>query len=85
LYLPHHAFNRKIGEFSARTVAPDGTPLSQGGWSAHHQEWLPTIEDEIFVASLMKPCFEMGKVASWIAPPHRGINGRPGDYEYVRL
>ena len=85
LCLPHHAFNRKIGEFSGYSVAPDGTPVSQEEWSSCHAEWLPTTEDESFVASLMKPCFEIGKVASWIAPPHRGINGHPGDYEYVRL
>ena len=85
LCLPHHAFNRKIGEFSGYSVAPDGTPVSQEEWCSRHAEWLPTTEDENFVASLMKPCFEIGKVASWIAPPHRGINGRAGDYEYVRL
>jgi benzoyl-CoA 2,3-dioxygenase component B len=26
-----------------------------------------------------------GKMAGWIAPPERGINGMPTDYEYVRL
>ena len=85
LCLPHHAFIRKIGEVSGYSVAPDGTPVSQEEWSSRHAEWLPTTEDENFVASLMKPCFEIGQVASWIAPPHRGINGCPGDYEYVRL
>jgi hypothetical protein len=24
-------------------------------------------------------------VANWIAPPARGINGQPADFEYVRL
>jgi benzoyl-CoA 2,3-dioxygenase component B len=28
---------------------------------------------------------EPGKFASWIAPPPRGINGRPIEFEYVRL
>ena len=41
-------------------------------------------DDQIFVASLMKPVLEPGKVASWIAPPERGINNQPVDYEYVR-
>ena len=27
---------------------------------------------------------EPGKIASWIGPPTRGINGQPLDYEYVR-
>jgi benzoyl-CoA 2,3-dioxygenase component B len=28
---------------------------------------------------------DVGKIASWIAPPTKGINGRPFDYEYVHL
>ena len=28
---------------------------------------------------------ERGKFANWIAPPQHGINGRPLDFEYVRL
>jgi benzoyl-CoA 2,3-dioxygenase component B len=33
----------------------------------------------------MKPVVEPGKFANWIAPPARGINGKPIDFEYVRL
>jgi len=33
----------------------------------------------------MRPVLEAGKVAAWIAPPDRGINNLPVDYEYVRL
>jgi benzoyl-CoA 2,3-epoxidase subunit B len=32
----------------------------------------------------MKAVYEPGKMANWIAPPSRGINGKPIDYEYVR-
>jgi benzoyl-CoA 2,3-dioxygenase component B len=28
---------------------------------------------------------EPGKMANWIAPPDRGINKKPVNYEYVRL
>jgi benzoyl-CoA 2,3-dioxygenase component B len=28
---------------------------------------------------------EVARFANWIAPPARGINGRPVDFEYVRL
>ena len=28
---------------------------------------------------------EPGRFASWIAPPARGINGQPGEFEYVRF
>jgi benzoyl-CoA 2,3-dioxygenase component B len=33
----------------------------------------------------MQPVTERGKMANWIAPPARGINGQPEDFEYVRL
>jgi benzoyl-CoA 2,3-dioxygenase component B len=31
-----------------------------------------------------KPVFETGKFANWIAPPKKGINHKPVDFEYVR-
>jgi benzoyl-CoA 2,3-dioxygenase component B len=33
----------------------------------------------------MRPCVEPGVFANWIAPPRRGINGQPMNFEYVRL
>ena len=48
---------------------------------------MATIEgdDGDFIASLMKPVYEPGKFASWIAPPRVGIDNRPGDFEYVKI
>ena len=46
--------------------------------------WLPTAEDRAYVKSLMHPVTERGKVASWIAPAAKGINGMPLDFEYVK-
>jgi benzoyl-CoA 2,3-dioxygenase component B len=31
------------------------------------------------------PVTEPGKFANWIAPPARGINAQPIDFEYVRF
>ena len=45
--------------------------------------WTP--EDKAFVHSLMKQVAEPGKMAAWIAPPDRGINNLPVEYEYVKL
>ena len=28
---------------------------------------------------------EPGKIAGWVAPPARGIHGKPVDYEYVKF
>jgi benzoyl-CoA 2,3-dioxygenase component B len=33
----------------------------------------------------MKPEFETGKYANWIAPPKVGIDNKPGDFEYVKI
>jgi benzoyl-CoA 2,3-dioxygenase component B len=33
----------------------------------------------------MRPVYEPGKIAGWIAPPNAGINGQPFEYEYVHL
>jgi benzoyl-CoA 2,3-dioxygenase component B len=82
--LPHRGFNRAIGGFAEARVSPDGRVLSQAEWDARRREWLPTEADQAFVESLMQPVVERGKVAGWIAPPARGINGQPIDFEYVR-
>jgi benzoyl-CoA 2,3-dioxygenase component B len=85
LTLPHRAFHRAIGGFSEVRVAPAGAVVSQAEWDARHHEWLPTEADRAHVESLMKPVVEPGKFANWIAPPARGINGQPAEFEYVRL
>jgi benzoyl-CoA 2,3-dioxygenase component B len=33
----------------------------------------------------MRPVTEPGSFASWIAPPRAGIDGQPGNFEYVKL
>jgi len=83
--LPHQAFNRKIGVFANRNFDPDGNLVSGAAYDKGLQEWLPTHADGDFIQSLMKPVYEPGKFASWIAPPKVGIDNRPGDFEYVKL
>ncbi len=84
--LPHVAFNRAIGEFSDLNVAPGGEILSDDEWAAARDGWLPTAEDREFIESLMQPHYlEPGQFAPWIAPPTRGIDQKPADYEYVKL
>ena len=85
LRLPHSAFNRKVGAFSAIEATPAGEVLSQSEWEAQQGQWLPTDTDKTFVRSLMRPVHERGKIAAWIAPPRQGINGKPFDYDYVHL
>ncbi|MFV0514440.1 MAG: benzoyl-CoA 2,3-epoxidase subunit BoxB [Jhaorihella sp.] len=85
LKLPHEAFHRKIGVFADKLFAPDGTLLSGAEYDARFNDWLPSKSDGDFIQSLMKPCTEPGKYASWIAPPKVGIDNKPGDFEYVKL
>ena len=66
-------------------MSPEGELLSEAEWEASSGEWLLSAEDEAFVASLMGRVVEPGKMASWIAPPARGINRKPAEFEYVRF
>ncbi len=83
--LPHEGFHRQIGVFASAHITPDGDMISAEEWNANKDEWLPTKEDGAFIQSLMKPCYEPGKYATWIAPPKVGIDNKPGDFEYVKL
>jgi len=85
LKLPHQAFNRKIGVFTGKNFDPDGNLVSGEAFDKGLPNWLPTHADGDFIQSLMKPCTEPGKFASWIAPPKVGIDNKPGDFEYVKL
>ena len=82
---PHKGFNRKIGEFKGHRISPDGRLLSEAEWAAGAGQWLPNDADMDFIGSLMKPCHDKGRYASWIAPPRMGINNQPGDFEYVKI
>ncbi len=85
LTLPHERFNREQGVYSERRYDTGGKPIAQSEWDESRGESLPTEEDYAYVKSLMVPCYEPGKFASWIAPPPKGLNGQPIDFDYVRL
>ena len=86
LRLPHRRFNRGIGIYSDARFDPDGHPISEAEFQQRKYEWLPSPEDKAFIKSIMvKPVFEAGKFANWIAPPRKGINQQPIDFEYVRV
>lgn len=86
LRLPHRAFHRNIGHFAKTHVSPQGLVITDADWSHRADDWLPSDADRAFVRSQMtRAVIEPGKMASWIAPPPRGINDQAIDYEYVRL
>jgi benzoyl-CoA 2,3-epoxidase subunit B len=85
LRAPHKAFNRKIGPLSSVRVNPEGDVVSEADWTHRHLAWLPSEADRAFVASLMGRVAEPGKFANWIAPPARGIDNKPVEFDYVRF
>ena len=85
LKIPSRRFNRRIGIYAGAYFTPDGHLTDKEEWERHRDEWLPNESDRSFLSSLMKPVYEPGKIASWVAPPEKGINGKPFDFEYVRV
>jgi benzoyl-CoA 2,3-dioxygenase component B len=83
--LPHRAFHRRIGQFADVKVSPEGKVVTEAEWTRRRAEWMPSEQDREFVLSLMRPVHEPGKMAAWIAPPARGIDGKPIDFEYVKF
>ncbi len=85
LTLPHRAFHRAVGEFAGVEANPQGELISETEWNDRQTEWLPDDSDLQFILSLMQQTTEPGKYANWIAAPRAGINGQPGDFEYVKV
>ena len=83
--LPHQGFHRKIGSFAGYHVSPKGHLLSKDEWQRQASAWLPSDDDHEFVSSLMARVVEPGRFASWIAPPAKGINNLPIEFDYVRF
>ena len=85
LYLPDRKFNRHIGMFRDLRFDPRGQPLSAEEWARRQDEWLPAPEDKQYLLSIMaEPVYEPGKFANYIAPPRKGINNQPINFQYVR-
>lgn len=85
LSIPSRRFNRHIGIYSEYRFTPEGDLISQEEWEKRRNEWLPSAEDRAYVASLMKPVYDQGKIANWISPPPKGINNNPFDFAYVKF
>ena len=85
LSLPSSRFRRSIGAWAGLPVDPQGRILDRELHEKQLANWTPSEEDKAFVRSLQQRVAEPGKMAAWIAPPERGINNLPVDYEYVKL
>lgn len=85
LVLPSPHFRRSIGIWAGQQVTPESKLVSREEYAKRLGGWIPIASDKAFIRSLMERVVEPGKMAAWIAPPERGINNLPVDYEYVKL
>lgn len=85
LRLPATSFRRTIGAWAGQSVTPEGVLIDPALYAKEIHNWIPSAEDRAFVKSLMHRVAEPGKMAGWVAPPERGINNLPVDYQYVKL
>jgi len=85
LRLPSERFRRAVGVWAGQHFDPEGRPVSAEEWLRRQGEWTPSEADRAFIASLMQPVTAPGRMAAWLAPPDRGVNNLPVEYEYVRL
>ena len=85
LKLPSMRFRRSIGAWAGQSVNPEGLLVDKNTFDKNLNHWIPSPEDRAFVQSLMQRVVEPGKIAGWVAPPDRGINNLPVEYEYVKL
>ncbi len=84
--LPDRKFHRAQGICSTLNFDPDGRFMTEVEFAARRDEWLPSEADFAYLSSIMdRPHYKPGEYAGWIAPPPRGINGNPIDFEYVKL
>jgi len=85
LTLPSRRFHRHQGIYADHDFDVEGNLISRDEYEKNTGKWLLRGEDNDYLLSIMKPCYEPGKFANWISPPTKGIEGQPDDFEYVKL
>ncbi len=85
LTLPSRRFHRHQGIYAGHFFDPSGNLISEDQYQANERNWLLVPEDNEYLLSIMKPVYEPGKFANWIAAPNKGIDGQPIEFEYVKL
>jgi benzoyl-CoA 2,3-dioxygenase component B len=85
LTLPSRRFHRHQGIYADHHFNPAGELISADEWETNKSKWVLTPADNDYLLSIMKPCYEPGKFANWIAPPSKGLDGKELNFEYVKL
>ena len=85
LKLPSRRFHRHQGVFAGMPFDPEGNLLSKEEYQRRKDDFVPSASDVVFVRSLQqKAITRPGEMASWVAPPSKGIDGQGPDFVYVR-
>ena len=86
IYLPSRKFNRahrRLRRTALRPVGPAADAPRSG--SAGSTSGCRSPADKEYLRSIQAiPVYKPGQFANYIAPPPRGINRQPLDFEYVR-
>ena len=84
LRLPSRRFHRHQGIYAGLHFDMDGNLIDEAAWQTRKDAWIPSEKDRTYVQSLMHAVHERGKIAQWVRPPTKGVNGQSFDFEYVR-
>jgi benzoyl-CoA 2,3-dioxygenase component B len=80
------ALQPQIGSYAEARFDLDGQPIDEATWQARQDEWLPQrVRPRLRASRSWCRSSSRGKIAGWIAPPPKGINGLPFEHEYVQL
>jgi len=85
LGLPSRRFHRHQGIYADYAFDPQGNLITIEEFELNKHKWLLVPADNDYLVSIMKPVYEPGKFANWIAAPNKGIESRPIEFEYVKL
>ena len=83
--LPSPRFFRRQGIYADAHFDLDGQLIPKEEWDQKIAGWLPSDADRAYVSGLMKPVYEPGKMANWIAAPRKGLAGQSLEFDYVRV
>jgi benzoyl-CoA 2,3-dioxygenase component B len=83
LTLPSPRFHRHQGIYAGHHFNPAGELISREEFEANTPKWLLTPADNDYLISIMKPVYEPGKFANWIAPPSKGIEGQAVEFSIL--
>ena len=85
IVLPSRSSTARSASTPTATSTRGATRSRPRSGSAASTSGLPSPDDKAYLHSIQAtPVYKPGQFANYIAPPQRGINRQPIDFEYVR-